>query len=222
MSEYLKSKIPASATSKAEDFLADDRSYAEKLKELIASKPQMVDDFQKPVAKDLPVEKIDRRGAVQPLTSGADFAARQAARQQAIKAASSGASDVLDYGQLKKEFADKARSAARSPAGRKVLGAVPFAGAAYAALSGEPAMAAEELSKDAIESAPTALAAAARLGALSAPPIAAGMIASDFIIPESAGDVQEDKNIIAESKAFNDYQKSPAHLARLEALKKLR
>jgi hypothetical protein len=148
MAEYLKQKIAPSTKSNAEDFLERERAYTQQLKELAASKPEMVNDFQHAVAKDLPVEKINTLGQVQPITSGADFAAKQAARKQAVQTVAS-ASDVLDYNQLRKEFTDKAKMAARSPIARKALSILPFAGAGVAALSGDPAMAAEELAQDA-------------------------------------------------------------------------
>lgn len=148
MNDYLKQKLPVSPTSKGEDFISKDREYNQQLKELIASKPEMVEDFQKPMVKDLQTERINKVGDIQPIKSGADFKAdqiiRDAVRQDAIKAA---ASNTLDYGQLRKEFADKAKLAART-GGRKLLGAIPLLGAGYAALSGEPAMAAEELAGD--------------------------------------------------------------------------
>lgn len=149
MDQYLKAKIPVQDPTKAaQDAIDKELQFKKDLMELSGSKPQMVEDFQKSLVKDLPVQKINTK-AVQPLTSGADFAARQAARQQAVKQVASKASDVLDYNQFRKEFADKARQVARTPVARKALSILPFAGAAYGALSGDPVMAAEELAQDA-------------------------------------------------------------------------
>ena len=149
MDQYLKQKLPAvDPTKVAQDAIDKELKYRKDLLELMGSKPEMVEDFQKPLVKDLPVQKIDTKVA-QPLTSGADFAAKQAARSQAVKQVANSAENVLDYGQFRKEFADKARQIARTPVAKNALSILPFAGAAYGALSGDPAMAAEELAQDA-------------------------------------------------------------------------
>lgn len=139
MNQYLKEKLSAPEKTNAEDFLDKEKNFNQQLKELIASKPEMVEDFQKPMVKDLKVEKIDKRGVVQPLTSGADFQAKiAAARKGAIKQAAGAAEDTLDYTQFKKQFADKARLAAKSPAAKKLMGVVPvLGGLANALISGD-------------------------------------------------------------------------------------
>jgi hypothetical protein len=74
--------------------------------------------------------------------------------------------------------------------GKKVLGALPFAGAGMAALSGDPAMAAEELAQDAMGPAG---------------------LAYEAIRPESAGNPEEEKMLLAEDKARKAYKKSQAY-----------
>lgn len=86
-------------------------------------------------------------------------------------------------------------------AGKKVAGVVPFAGAAYAALEGDPAMAAEELAQDAMGPAG---------------------LAYEAIRPSDSGNVAEERQMLAERNAQSDYQNSPAHLARLKALQGLK
>lgn len=100
------------------------------------------------------------------------------------------------------EFTDKiAKLRALKSAGKKALGILPFAGAGMAALSGDPAMAAEELASDA------------------AGP--AGM-AYDALKPDMAGNPEDDAMMMAESQAHKNYQASPAgkaaKLAKLKAL----
>lgn len=79
--------------------------------------------------------------------------------------------------------------------GRKMLGALPLVGAGMAALSGDPAMAAEELAQD----------AAGPLG--------------EVVRSDSAGMSPEDeKMMLQEDRARKSYQKSPARLARLKRI----
>lgn len=100
--------------------------------------------------------------------------------------------------------------------GSKMLGAVPFAGAAYTALQGDPAMAADELKSDAIDLAP---ALASKIGAAAATgPLSMGVLALDAIKPTDSGNVDEERQMLAERDAQADYNNSPAHLARLSAL----
>lgn len=80
--------------------------------------------------------------------------------------------------------------------GGKVLGAIPFAGAGYAALQGDPAMAADELAGDV--------------------PVLGQ--AYEALRPEVAGNPEEERMMLAEIQAKKDYQSSPAHQARLRAL----
>lgn len=86
------------------------------------------------------------------------------------------------------EFSDKiAKLRALKSAGKKIAGVLPFAGAGIAALSGDPAMAAEELASD--------------LTGIDA---------------ESAGESPEDEAMmLAEDKARKNYEKSPARLSKL-------
>ena len=70
--------------------------------------------------------------------------------------------------------------------GKKVLGALPLAGAAIAALQGDPAMAAEELMEDAVG------------------PLAA-------LKPESAGDREAERDLMTEIQSRKDYKKSGAY-----------
>lgn len=85
--------------------------------------------------------------------------------------------------------------------GKKAAGIIPLAGAGMAALSGDPAMAAEELASDA------------------AGPV--GM-AYDALKPEVAGNPEEEKMMLAERQAMDSYKNSPASkdakLAKLKAL----
>lgn len=92
-----------------------------------------------------------------------------------------------------------AKLRALKQAGKKVMGMIPLAGAGYAALNGEPAMAAEELAGDV--------------------PVVGQ--AYEALRPEAAGQSSGDeRQMLAEIQAQKNYQDSPAHLARLEALKK--
>lgn len=90
-----------------------------------------------------------------------------------------------------------AKLRALKAAGKKVAGIIPLAGAGMAALSGDPAMAAEELAQD----------AAGPLG--------------EVLQSESAGmSPEEEKMMLEEDRARKAYQKSPARLARLQRLLK--
>lgn len=144
MAEYLKQKIPTPSTTNGEDFLDRERSFTEQLKNLVSSKPEMVNDFQNPVTKDLSVQKINTVGDVQPIKTEAQFRAAQIMRN-AESAARKGAveqvANTLDYNQLKKEFAQKARSAAKV-GGKKLLGAIPLIGGIAQAISSQDASAA--------------------------------------------------------------------------------
>jgi hypothetical protein len=72
--------------------------------------------------------------------------------------------------------------------GKKALGVIPLAGAAYGLASGNPAMAAEEAAGD-----------IPLLGQVY-----------EAIKPEMAGDPEEEKMMLAEAKARKAYEKSPA------------
>lgn len=81
--------------------------------------------------------------------------------------------------------------------GKKAAGIIPFAGAGMAALQGDPAMAAEELASD----------AAGPAG-----------IAYEALKPELAGNPEEEKMMLAERAAQEAYKKSPARMAKLQAM----
>lgn len=83
---------------------------------------------------------------------------------------------------------------------KKAMGVIPFAGTAYAAFQGDPAMAAEELAGDV--------------------PVLGQ--AYEAFKPEAAGNPEEERQMIAERNAQVDYGQSPAHLARLKALQAMR
>ncbi len=74
-------------------------------------------------------------------------------------------------------------------AGKKVAGIIPLAGVGMAALSGDPAMAAEELAQDAMGPAGLAL---------------------EALKSEDAGNVEEEKQMLAERRAQTRYKNSPA------------
>lgn len=100
------------------------------------------------------------------------------------------------------DFASKiAALRALKGVGKKAAGIIPFAGAGMAALSGDPAMAAEELAQDAMGP--------------------AGM-AFEAIRPESAGNPEEEAMMLAEREGLENYKNSPAakaaKLAKLKAL----
>lgn len=84
---------------------------------------------------------------------------------------------------------DLAEKIAKFRASKKLLGAIPLAGAATAALSGDPAMAAEELAQDAMGPAGLAL---------------------EAIRPEQAGNPEEEQMMLAEREAMENYKNSPA------------
>jgi hypothetical protein len=85
--------------------------------------------------------------------------------------------------------------------GKKVAGVIPLAGAGMAALSGDPAMAAEEAAGD----------------------IPFFGQAYEAIKPEVAGNEEEERMMLAEDKARKAYSQSPAAASAKEAaLKKLR
>lgn len=75
---------------------------------------------------------------------------------------------------------------------KKVAGIIPFAGAGMAALSGDPAMAAEELAGDV--------------------PVAGQIY--EAIKPSDSGNVEEEKTMIAEDRARKNYANSPAAMDR--------
>lgn len=92
------------------------------------------------------------------------------------------------------EFRNKIEALRAAKAGgKKMLAALPFVGAGMAALSGDPAMAAEELAMD--------------------------LPGAEALRSESVGESAEDEALmLSEDKARKAYGKSPARLAKLRAL----
>lgn len=84
-------------------------------------------------------------------------------------------------------------------AGKKVAGIIPLAGAGMAALSGDPAMAAEELAGDI--------------------PVAGQIY--EAIKPTESGNPEEEAQMLAERDAMEQYKGSPAAKDRLSKLKAL-
>lgn len=175
------------------DYLEKERAFNKGLQDLKSAPVEMNSDLGQKIVKDLPADKINTN-QVQKIKSGADFMAEQTIRQaeRDAKRAALGkvvdAGNTLDYGAFRK-------------AGKKFMGAVPLLGAGYAALQGDPAMAAEELAQDAMGP--------------------AGM-AYEAIRPSDSGNVAEERQMLAERDAQVNYQNSPAHLAKLKALQGLK
>lgn len=94
------------------------------------------------------------------------------------------------------DFKSKIESLLKSKAGKKVAGMIPLAGAGMAALSGDPAMAAEELAGDI--------------------PVAGQIY--EAIKPSESGNPEEERQMLAEDQARKNYDKSPARMAKLKAL----
>ena len=94
------------------------------------------------------------------------------------------------------DFKSKIQSLLKSNAGKKLAGVIPLAGAGMAALSGEPAMAAEELAGDI--------------------PVAGQIY--EAIKPSESGNPEEERLMLAEDKARKAYETSPARMAKLKAL----
>lgn len=109
--------------------------------------------------------------------------------------------------------------------GKKVAGVIPFAGAGLAALNGDPAMAAEETGQDIMGVAPAIAAkAGSKLGlaGLAGPAGLAAALGSEAIGSEGLGNQEEEKQMLAERNAMQNYKSSPAgqdaKLAKLKAL----
>lgn len=130
----MKKQIPNPSVSKSADFLEREQEYIRQLRDLVASKPDMVDDFQNTTVKDLPVEKISN--PVQKIKSGKEFMLDKA-RREALQQVG----ETLDYNELRKQFAAKAKTAAKI-GGKKLLGALPLVGGVGAALMNQDASAA--------------------------------------------------------------------------------
>lgn len=112
------------------------------------------------------------------------------------------ATEKIDTSSVQKQlsgndFVEKiAKLRALKGMGQKALGVVPMLGTAYAAMSGDPAMAAEEAVGDV--------------------PFVGQ--AYEAIKPTDSGNVEEEKQMIAERNARAAYDASPAHAARIRAL----
>lgn len=144
MSDYkLDPKVPKSA-----DFIQREADFMEQLKALKASKAEVVDDFQRPLSKDRPAQKITTRDIV-PQTTGADFLAKQQARAGAVKAAAGVADNVYDAGSIRKQY-EAMKQMARNPVAKKALGVLPLVAPAMAMMSGDASAAADELAADAM------------------------------------------------------------------------
>lgn len=94
------------------------------------------------------------------------------------------------------KLAQHRANSAMKKLGKKALSVLPFAGVGYAALQGNPAMAAEEAMGDV--------------------PVLGQ--AYEAFKPEIAGNREEERNMLNEHDARVNYDNSPAHLARLKAL----
>lgn len=139
MDNYLTQKIKPVDILK--ERLQKEQDYKNKLRKLDASSAEVVPDFQSAEVKDLPVDKINTK-APQSLTGIEAFRARQAvnsAAGEAKLAALGKIGDTINYS----KFKDLGKTL-----GKKAMGVLPFAGAGYAALNGDSAMAAEELAGD--------------------------------------------------------------------------
>jgi hypothetical protein len=201
--KYLTEKLidEESAPDKVGEYLDREVKFNRDVNTLKSAPVDKVDDFQKPLVKDIPREKINKLGDVLPQSSGSDFQKNIEAKRAALRAKTGKLPEIpneINYNEFKKGISHAAPS--MKGAGKKILGALPFLGAGYAALQGDPAMAAEELATDA------------------AGP--AGM-AYEAIRPEIAGNPEEERQMLAERNAQGAYQQSPAHLARLQALQKI-
>lgn len=94
-------------------------------------------------------------------------------------------------------FVDKiAKLRSMNALGKKALSVVPMLGTAYAAMSGDPAMAADEMAGDV--------------------PVLGQ--AYEALKSEDAGNRDEERLMLAERNAQADYANSPARAARLKAL----
>lgn len=99
------------------------------------------------------------------------------------------------------DFTEKiAKLRALKALGKKAMGIIPLAGTIGGLMSGDPAMAAEEAAGDI--------------------PILGQ--AYEAMRPADTGNVDEERQMIAERNARADYDQSPARLARLRALQGMR
>jgi hypothetical protein len=144
---------------------------------------------------------LEMGDSLQQLNAGADVKISGSTISKGVD--QSGLPDVAKQtglGKFKKLF---------SGMGRKVAGIVPGAGAGMALLSGEPAMAAEELGEDAVD---LAAPIASRLGAgAAAGPLGlAATGAYEALKSGNAGSAEDDAMIRAERDAQKNYMKSKA------------
>lgn len=122
---------------KTGEYLDKQREFSKGLQSLKSSAVDTVPDFQTSAIKDFPAEKISTLGEIIPQKSESEFLADRLIRD-ARRAAVEQAGDTLNYNDLRKQFADKAKYAAKSPVGKKILGAVPvLGGLASAAITGD-------------------------------------------------------------------------------------
>lgn len=108
-----------------------------------------------------------------------------------------------DLQQLNTGKTMKIANAAPSPFGglkKKLLGAIPMAGAAYGLASGNPAMAAEEAAGDI--------------------PVVGQVY--EAVRPTESGNPEEERQMLAERNALEDYKNSPAAAAKRAALQGLK
>lgn len=98
MDKYLKQKLPP--VDRQEEFSKKQADYQEKLKQLRNSPVAVVPDLQQPVAKDLPVERIDKLQA-KAITSPNDVMEKIAASRASKDMSRSMPGDTLDYSKFK-------------------------------------------------------------------------------------------------------------------------
>jgi hypothetical protein len=136
--------------NKKDELVDKELAFRQKLQNLKGQPVQQVNDFQKPLVKELPVEKINTV-APQKIKSGSEFLADriiQNANQDAKRQILGQVSDSLNYNDLRKQFMEKAKSASKvartvgNVAGKKVLGAIPIIGGIANAMMSNDASAA--------------------------------------------------------------------------------
>lgn len=175
--------------------MADDKLISEKARKLDAARKQrLLEERKDRMLQDLQKRAITPTIQDSTLSTADEFRVKSKSAPIDTKGITK-----LTSGE---EFAEKiAKLRALKSAGKKVAGIIPFAGAGMAALSGDPAMAAEELASDAMGP--------------------AGM-AYDALKPEMAGNPEEEAMMLAERDALERYKQSPAgQAAKLKKLKAL-
>lgn len=99
----------------------------------------------------------------------------------------------------------------------RILKGLPALGIAGVALSGDPAVAAEELVGQAAGLA-APIAAKIGAGSIAGPVGLAALAAQQVLGPKESGNIEEERMMLAEDKARKSYNKSPAKMARLRKL----